>query len=464
MPQIDTFPAKVSLLSIGDELLLGEITDTNMPHIARSLLPLGLAVIGCETVGDEMSDIVAAFQRALARADIVMATGGLGPTDDDLTMAALAKALGVELEFYPVVMEQMAERLKRPLSASTAGNRKQAFLPKGAHVLRNDWGTAPGVHVTIPSILPAGTDSQFPNCRKLVSVPAGGKSVSVPAGGKSVSVPAGEKHVFLMPGVPREMKGLLNARILPILAQRFPAPQAIVIKTLHSFGIPESVVGERIKDLMQAGRNPNVGTRVGGGVVSVRLVATAATQEEARALLATPVEKVREALREGFFGEDDENALAQAALKALLARRRTAAVAESCTGGLVAARLTDIPGSSAAFLEGAVVYSNTAKTRACGVKPETIAAHGAVSAPTAHELAAGIRARAGADIGVAVTGIAGPDGATPGKPVGLVFFGVATAKGVQTYERNYPGYDRQTVRDRAAAQALDFLRRAALEE
>jgi len=437
MPQPHSLANRVSLLSIGDELLLGEITDTNMPYLARGLLPLGLTVIGSETVGDELGEIVAAFQRALARADVIIATGGLGPTDDDLTMEALAKALGVGLEFRQEVMEQMAARLKRPLSAFASSNRKQAFLPQGAQVLRNDWGTAPGVHVVLPSPLAAEGTGVRASC---------------------------EKHVFLMPGVPREMKGLLNERILPLLAERFPAPQAILVKTLHCFGIPESIVGDRLKELMQPGRNPNVGTRVGGGVVSVRLVATAATQEQALALLAAPVERVREALREGLFGEDKENTLALAALKALLARRKTLALAESCTAGLVAARLTDIPGSSAAFLEGAIVYSNAAKIRTCGVKPETLSAHGVVSAPAAQELAVGIRARAGADIGVAVTGIAGPAGATPGKPVGLVFFGVATAKGVQTYERNYPGYDRQTVRDRAAAQALDLLRRAALEE
>lgn len=430
-------PGRVSLLSIGDELLLGEIADTNGPYIARRLLPLGLTVAGSETVGDELGDIAAAFQRALARADIVMATGGLGPTDDDITVAALAQALGLELEFRQEVMDQMAARLQRPLSSFTGANRKQAFLPKGAAVLRNDWGTAPGVHVIVPAQAVGRVDNPLYQ---------------------------GAKHVFLMPGVPREMKGLLDERIVPLLAERFRSPHAIVIKRLHSFGIPESVLGDRIKDLMQPGRNPDVGTRCGGGVVSVRLVATSATEQEARALLAQPAERVREALREGLFGEDDDDTLALAAFKALLARKKTCALAESCTAGLVASRLTDVPGSSAVFLEGAVVYSNEAKVRTCGVQPETLAAHGAVSAQTAQELAAGIRARAGADIGLAVTGIAGPGGATPAKPVGLIFFGVATAKGVQTYERNYPGFDRQMVRDRTAAQALDFLRRAALEE
>jgi nicotinamide-nucleotide amidase len=421
MTESAAIPIRAALLSIGDELLLGEITDTNAPHIAQRLLSLGITVAGAETVGDEMDDIVAAFQRALARAPIVLATGGLGPTDDDLTLAALAKAVGVELEFCDEVMVQMAERLKRPMSAFNEASRKQAWLPKGAVVLRNDWGTAPGVH------LPT----------------------------------ANQRHVFLMPGVPREMRGLLDERILPILRTLFPAPEAIVVKTLHSFGIPESIVGERIKPLMEAGRNPNVGTRVAGGVVSVRLVATAPSEAAARELLAPALAQVRVALEDACFGEDGET-LAQAALRALLEQKKTVALAESCTGGLVAKLLTDTSGSSAAVLEGAVVYSNEAKMRTCSVRPETLAAHGAVSAETARELAAGIRVRAGADIGLGVTGIAGPTGGSAAKPVGLVHFAVATAAGVQAHERNYFGYDRETVRQRAAMQAMDFIRRAVL--
>lgn len=428
--------ASASLLSIGDELLLGEITDTNKPFIARELLPLGITVVGSETVGDEIGDISAAFERALRRADIVVATGGLGPTDDDLTLEALAKMLGTELEFRDEVMEQMAARLKRPVSAFSASNRKQAFVPKGSITLRNDWGTAPGVHVPV--------------------------SVSGSRFQVAGSVELATKHIFLTAGVPREMKGLLAERIVPFLKSKFKFGRVIVIKSLHAFNIPESTIGERIKPLMQAGQNPNVGTRVGGGIVTVRMVASGASETEAQAVLGPCVEKVREALREGYFGEDGET-MQSATLKALLAKKKTAALAESCTAGLVAAMLTEISGSSSALLEGAVVYSNDAKVRTCWVKKETLAAHGAVSAETACELAAGIRARAGADIGVSITGIAGPGGATATKPVGLVYFGVATDRGVTTLERNYPGLDRAMVRERAAVQALDLLRRAALE-
>jgi nicotinamide-nucleotide amidase len=444
--------ASASLLSIGDELLLGEITDTNKPYIARELLPLGITVVGSETVGDEIGDISAAFSRALARADIVISTGGLGPTDDDLTLEALAKMLGTELEFRDEVMEQMAARLKRPVSAFSASNRKQAFVPKGSITLRNDWGTAPGVHVPII----AASASSSPPLNK------GGPGGVFPEFRVAPSLADATKHIFLTAGVPREMKGLLAERIVPFLKSNFKSGRVIAIKSLHAFNIPESTVGERIKPLMQAGHNPNVGTRVGGGIVTVRLVASGASDAEAQAVLAPCVAKVREALREGFFGEDGET-MQSATLKALLAKKRTAALAESCTAGLVASMLTEISGSSAALLEGAVVYSNDAKVRTCGVKPETLAAHGAVSAETACELAAGIRARAGADIGVSITGIAGPGGGTATKPVGLVYFGVATERGVTTLERNYPGLDRAMVRERAAVQALDLLRRAALE-
>ncbi|MFH0937913.1 MAG: competence/damage-inducible protein A [Planctomycetota bacterium] len=414
---------RAALLTIGDELLLGEILDTNRLYLAQQLLPLGITVVCADTVGDEIADIVDAFKRALSRADIVLATGGLGPTADDLTMEALAKVFGVDLVFHPEVMEQIAQRFNRPISELPPSNRKQAWVPRGARVLRNDFGTAPGVH--------------YPTS-------------------------AGQ-HVFLMPGVPREMKGLLAEHVLPFLRERFPSNHVIVIKTLHCFGIGESVLGERVKDLMQPGRNPDVGTRVNAGVVTLRLVARGATEAEAQATLQPALAIAREALKDGLFGTDDET-LSSATLKALVSRRKTVAIAESCTAGLVAALLTDTPGSSAALLEGAVVYSNAAKIRACGVKPETIAAYGAVSAETARELAVGIRERAGADIGVSVTGIAGPDGGTAVKPVGLVYFGVATANGAQTFERRLPGRDRAMIRERAAMQALDLIRRAALED
>lgn len=419
--------ARAYVLTIGDELLLGEIVDTNRPYIAQRLLPLGVGVVGAETVGDDVDAIVAAFRRGMAAADIVFATGGLGPTDDDLTNEALAKTLGVPLVFHPEVLEKMAQRVKRPVESLPASNRRQALLPEGAVILENDWGTAPGVYVNL-----AARDG------------------------------ASEKHIFLMPGVPREMKGLLVERILPLLRTRFNSGRAIVVHSVHAYGIAESIVGERCKPLMQAGMNPDVGTRVKAGVVTVRLVASGADEAEAQRNLKPALEQVRVALAEGYFGEN-ELTLEGAAVQALIERKKTIALAESCTGGLVAAALTEIAGSSAAVLEGSVVYSNEAKMRTCGVRAETLAVHGAVSAETVSELAEGIRKRAGASIGVGVTGIAGPGGGSEAKPVGLVYFGIATDAGVKTVKKHFNGFDRAGVRERATMFALDLIRRAAGE-
>jgi nicotinamide-nucleotide amidase len=266
-----------------------------------------------------------------------------------------------------------------------------------------------------------------------------------------------------MAGVPTEMKGVFGDHIRPLLQRLYPQRQALVVKSLHAWGIPESTVGERIAPLMKEGCNPNVGTRVKGGVVTVRLVATGADEAAARAVLEPAVLQVREALQSGLFGEDQET-LAHATLAALVARRLTVALAESCTAGLATSLLAENAGTSDALIESAVVYSNAAKMRDCGVRAGTLEKHGAVSAETAAELAAGMRARAGVDIALSITGIAGPGGETPDKPVGLVWFGIATARGVTTFERRYLGLERNQVRTRAAHQALDFIRRAALGE
>lgn len=412
--------ADAELLSIGDELLYGDILDTNQAWLAQQLLPLGVRVRYSQTVGDEIADIVAAFKLAISRAQVVIVTGGLGPTADDLTIEALAKALGVELELHEEVMDQMAERLKRPKEQFSASNRKQAYLPQGAAVLRNHWGTAPGVHAR-----------------------------------------AGHVHVFLMPGVPREMKGIYGHHVEPVLKREFPAPRVILRKYLYAFGIPESRVGERMMKYMAAGSNPIVGTKVSDGIIGVRVVAEGADESAARQLLDEGAAFAREQLKEGLFAEDD-GSIAAATGRALLANKRTVAFAESCTAGLASAMLAEVPGISAALLEGAVVYSSAAKVRACGVKKETLDEHGAVSAETARELAEGIRARSGADIAVGVTGVAGPDGGTDEKPVGLVYFALATKDRTVALRRLMAGYDRQTIRERSAAIALDLVRRAAL--
>lgn len=417
-----TGAARAEILSIGDELLLGEIVDTNGPYMAQRLVPLGLSVGHYQTCGDDMDEIVAAFKLALSRSDVVIATGGLGPTDDDLTMEAVAQVFGVPLEHREEVLDQMAARLKRPKDQLSGSNRKQALLPKGAHVLRNDWGTAPGVRYSTPD----------------------------------------GKHVFLMAGVPREMKGIYGTWVVPFLKEHYTRGETIEVRHLAAYGIPESRIGERLKDLMGHGHNPDVGTRVSGGCCVVRIVARAKSKAEAETLLAPAVLRVREALKEGLYSEDDET-VADATGRLLIERRKTVALAESCTAGLATSLLAGVPGISAVLRESAVVYANDAKVRACGVREATLAAHGAVSEQTACELAQGIRKCSGADLGVSVTGIAGPDGGTAEKPVGLFFVGIASAKGVVAHKFHFAGLDRNIFRERAANAAIDLLRRAAHE-
>ena len=412
----------VELISIGDELLLGDVVDTNANHLAKKLSAISLRPAYFQTSGDEMDDIVATFKLALSRSNVILVTGGLGPTDDDLTLEALSKALGVELEWREEVMDQMAERLKRPKESFSPSNRKQAWLPKGAFILKNDWGTAPGVRVET----------------------------------------ATGQQIFLTAGVPREMKGIFGAHVEPFLKEKYPAREVMYIKHLHSIGVGESVIGERLKAHMQPGLNPDVGTRVKNWTCTVRVTARAPNMIEAEALAQPIIQKVREALKDGMYGEDDID-VHDAVAHALLAKKLTLSLAESCTAGLITATLGEIPGISGSLLEGAVVYSNEAKMRTCGVKAETLNAFGAVSEQVAKELAEGMRKRTGSDIALSVTGIAGPDGGTPEKPVGLVYFGVATAKGSYVKEHKILGVDRIMFRERALNLGLDAIRRAALE-
>jgi nicotinamide-nucleotide amidase len=412
---------RAELISIGEELLNGEVTDTNAAYLAGRMLALGLPLRQVRTVGDEAEEIAAAFRDALSRAELVLATGGLGPTADDLTMSALAQAVGVKLEFRPEVLSQMARRLKRPVSALPPANRKQAFVPAGAAILRNEWGTAPGLRVRVRG-----------------------------------------RQVFLMPGVPAEMKGLFESHIVPIL-RRLAGRKAVAVRTYHSLGVPEAVIGARLRGLMREGLNPDVGTRVDGGVVTVRSVGQGRTQAQADRRAGSVEGRIRGAMGRGCFGEGDATP-ASATVQALRSRGATVAVAESCTAGLAAATLARIPGASRMLLGGAITYADAEKVRACGVLPETLARHGAVSAETAREMAEGIRRRAGADFGLSVTGIAGPSGGSRGKPVGLVFISVASARRTVATSWFLPGLDRNTFRGRAVNLALNALRCEAVED
>jgi len=401
------------ILSIGTELVTGLRLDTHSARLARALSAIGAEVVRHETVDDRREDIAAAFRRAAAEADMVVATGGLGPTLDDLTREGLADAMGVPLEENADALahlESWARSHGRPLSPS---NRRQAMLPRGSRALANPVGTAVGVAARI-----------------------------------------GRVQVYCMPGVPGEMARMLGAEVMPEWRGE-AAGRVMALRTVRTFGVPESVVGERLGDLMAADRRPHVGTAVRGGLIDINIYAFGGSDEVAT-MLEADVRIVRERLGEAVFGEG-EATLEQAVAVALAERRATIAVAESCTGGLVAAKLVNVPGISAHLVEAVVAYSDASKVRRLAVPEALLRVHGAVSEPVARAMAEGIRRGSKADLAVADTGTAGPSGGSPAKPVGTVWFALADASGTVAAREIFTG-DRALIRERAANYALNLVR------
>ncbi|MDR7417598.1 MAG: competence/damage-inducible protein A [Armatimonadota bacterium] len=405
---------RAEIISVGTELLLGQITDTNAAYLARLLASYGIDVLFKQTVGDNLDRVRAAVTQALSRADLVLMTGGLGPTEDDLTAEAVAQAAGVPMVFDQGVADAIKaffEIRRRPAPESVY---RQARIPAGAHVIPNHRGTAPGLRLAV-----------------------------------------GERTVFLFPGVPREMEGLVHDGLIPWLREH---SGGVVIKsrTLRVAGLGESMVEERVRDLIRT-HNPTVAPYAKLGEVHLRITAKA-QPDQADAMIAEAEARIRERLKDAVFGVDDES-LHEVTARVLIDRGRTLATAESCTGGMVAARLTEVPGSSAFLLAGYVVYSNAAKVRDLGVARALLDAHGAVSAPVAEAMARGARSRAGSDVGLGITGIAGPTGATETKPIGLVYVSIVTAAGARTEELRFgeqPG--RQGIRHLATQSALNLVR------
>ena len=407
------------ILSIGTELTLGQTVDTNGAWLARELAALGLRATRHLTVPDDHELIRAAFVDAAGHADVIVATGGLGPTADDLTRAAVAAAAGDTLVLDADSLAQIEAFFTARGRTMPPPNRVQAERPSRARPLPNTCGTAPGLALQL-----------------------------------------GDAACFVLPGVPQEMVAMFAEHVRPALAARF-AGAVVRCRRLQTFGLPESELGEQIRDLMQRGRNPEVGTTAAHGVIGIRINATAASPAGADELLAATEHDLRTRLGPAVFGTDDDT-LAAAVGRLLAAGHCTLAVAESCTGGLIGRQLTDVPGASTYFLGGVIAYANEAKAALLGVASATLAAHGAVSAPAAVEMARGVQARLGTDYALAVTGVAGPGGGTPAKPVGLVYLGLATPAGVTAREQRYGELPRELIRQRAAAAALDWLRRELL--
>ncbi len=403
------------IVTIGTEMLLGDLVDTNTAWISQRLAELGVAIYRHTTVGDNPERIIDALREASSRSTLVITTGGLGPTSDDLTNACLSTMTGREMVEYPEAREHVDRMFEKFGRKPTANNYKQALFPKGTELIPNPVGTAMGALVWWEGTLFA-----------------------------------------TLPGVPTEMKSMFEETLEPLIRDR--SQGRIVSKTLHFAGIGESALAEKVQDFLDA-TDPTVAPLAGQGRVRLRITTRAATEEEALDKIS-PVEKeVIARLADYYFGQGDET-LEGAVARLLEERDATLALAESCTGGLLAKRLTDMPGSSAYFTEGLVTYSNEAKERLLGVPHATILEHGAVSDAVARAMAEGARKVSGADYGLSVTGIAGPDGGTEEKPVGLVFVGISDAEDTFAEKLDLTAWarSRDAIRERSTNRAFDLLR------
>lgn len=400
------------VITIGNEILSGRIVDSNSAFIGARLSGIGVPLTWITSVGDDRDRIARAFEQAMARADVVLVTGGLGPTHDDMTKHVFAECFGRKLVLNEQVLEQVRARFAHRGIVMPSSNVDQAMVPEGVEALENRWGTAPGLHLE-----EAG------------------------------------KHVFLLPGVPREMKGLLEQCVIPIL-KRSGFGRSILQHTLRSTGISESALYERLRDL------PGMDALAFlPGLAGVDLNITVQGDEErvVQAQIERMAAEIRERVGTFLYGEGDQTIEAILG-EMLMAKGWRIAVAESCTGGLIANRITDAPGSSNYFERGIVAYSNRAKVELLGVPEDLIATHGAVSVPVAEAMASGVRMRSNVNISLSVTGISGPSGGTEEKPVGLVFMGVSTAAG--TFSKKFQfGNERWVNKQRAAQAGLDLVRR-----
>jgi nicotinamide-nucleotide amidase len=402
------------IIGIGTEILLGQIANSNAQWISQRLAEVGVDVLHHQAVGDNEERIAEAFRLALADADVVIATGGLGPTGDDITRQGLAAALGLRLERRKEIEDFLRQKFRRLGREMPDSNLVQADVPEGARYILPDRGTAPGLVVE-----------------------------------------ADGRRVYAVPGVPAEMREMMEGTILPELS-RLVGPSTLVSRMLKVTGIPEARVGEMLDDLFHSSLNPTVAYLASAGEVRVRLSAKASTRREAEALLEPLEEKVRERLGDALFGADQEE-LESVVGRLLSERELWVACAESLTGGGLAARITSVPDASKYFAGGAVTYAPDSKRIVLGVSSETIEKHGTVSEECAREMARGVRRVFGADVGLSTTGVAGPD-RLEGKDPGTVWVGLSAEEAEEARTFRAPG-DREQVQRWAQQAALDLLRK-----
>jgi nicotinamide-nucleotide amidase len=414
---------RAEIIAIGSELASGQSLDTNSYWLSQQLTALGITIAFHTTLGDVLEDHLAVFENACTRADIVVMTGGLGPTQDDLTREALAQCAGVPLVEDAECLAAIAAMFARRNRVMSERNRVQALFPRGATPLPNPVGTAPGIWMQVD-----------------------------------------RATVACLPGVPHEMKLMFRDQVVPRLRQSGLVNLITVHRKINLFGKGESEIEAQAMDLTARGRVPDVGITAHDSTISFRITATAPTEEEARLLIEPTAKLIYERFGSLVVGEGSDD-VPEAVARELAAANATLATAESCTGGVVAQMITAIPGVSQSYLGGVVSYANEAKIEFLGVPAALIDNHGAVSPQVAAAMAEGVRTRLGADLGLATTGVAGPAGGTPEKPVGLVYLGLATSKGTQTRRLDI-GSDqpRDIIQRRSSKAALNWVRLTLLEK
>jgi len=425
--------ATAEILSIGTELLLGHVLDTNSQFLAQELAGLGINCFFRSTVGDNKVRIRTAVNTALQRSDILITTGGLGPTADDLTTECLAEIFNVPLDFDQSVLDQIESFFKAAGQSMPASNRKQALRPQGAEMLPNPNGTAPGIIWRLGEILL-----------------------------KNQGLLPAPKFILTFPGVPSELEAMWTETARPFLQKTF-GRQTIWSCRLKHYGIGESALAQKYAHLLDLA-NPTVAPYAGYGECRLTVTGSAENETAAKAIAKPVIDEILQTSGALCYGFDDDT-LESVLGKLLIAQHKTLSVAESCTGGLVSKRLTDIAGSSEYIKLNVVTYSNEAKADILAIPEEVLLNHGAVSSECAEAMAKGILNRASTDISLSITGIAGPGGGNIEKPVGLVYIGLATADQYKSIELRLPSHlSRDTIRQRSASAAINAVRLFLLED
>lgn len=404
---------RTEIIAVGTELLLGEIVNTDAPMIAQGLAELGIGVYFQTVCGDNPDRLKSVLEVAKQRADLIITTGGLGPTADDLTKETIAAAFGKGLVRDEESMARLREHFKG--RTMTKNNEKQADVPEGSTVFQNDWGTAPACAFEGEGCL-----------------------------------------VIMLPGPPRECTPLFREKVMPFLEKRRGG--ALCSRYVKVFGMGESEMASRLSRQMDTWENPTAAPYAKEGECLVRITAMGKNKEEAFAMTEPAVREVRQVLGDVVYGVDVDS-LEQVVVQEMTARGLTLATAESCTGGLMGKRITDVPGASACYLGGVVSYHNEVKENLLGVRHETLITKGAVSEDTACQMAEGVRKALGADIGISTTGVAGPGGGTPEKPVGLIYVGISTGDKTWAVRILRPRQSRENLRRLASSTAFDLVRR-----